>query len=331
MLNTRVVLASRPIGIPTTDCFRVETAPVETLQKGLIRVKARYLSLDPYQRSVMAGNHMGQSAEIGDLIPGEAVCTVIESEHPYITVGSWVRCHAGWQSISDHSPETINLLPSGLSRPSLALSMIGMPGLTAYAAIHEIARVRAGDVVLIPAAIGGVGAMAGQLAKLAGATTIGITSSPDKCAIARSLGYTHVLSRHSETLAVEIAKVAPQGINVYLDLAGDPLLTIVAQQLAIGGKVILCGLIQDYNGESKTLGPPPGLWIGKRATVSGLVVYDYEHLRPQFEAAYVQLFEQGLLHPSEHFFNGLESAPEAFCRMMRGNTTGKVVIELPDF
>lgn len=327
MQNQKIVLAKRPSGLPTPDCFRLEEDALAPRQQGLVRVRSEFISLDPYQRSVIGGNHMGQTADIGDVIPGEAVCTVVESENDEYPVGAMVRAHSGWQVLSDHAPQALNRVPNGLSRPSLALSILGMPGLTAYAAMHQIAKVKAGDTVLIPAAIGGVGAMAGQLAKLAGATTIGITSSEEKCAIAKELGYNHVLNRNSETLAEDLLAVAPQGISIYLDLAGDPILTIAAQQLSLGGHVILCGLIQDYNGNYKTMGPPPGLWIGKRATVSGLVVYDYEHLRSTFEAAYTGLYEQGILKASEHVFQGLESAAEAFCRMMQGQTLGKVVVE----
>src|SRR6056300_1097107 len=328
MQNQKIVLAKRPAGLSTPDCFRLEEAVLDTRPQGLVRLRSEFISLDPYQRSVIGGNHMGQTADIGDVVPSESVCTVIESESDEFPIGTVVRAHSGWQVFSDHAPQTLNRVPSALSRPSLALSILGMPGLTAYAAMHQIAKVKAGDTVLIPAAIGGVGAMAGQLAKLAGATTIGITSSKEKCALAKELGYHHVLNRNSETLADDLSAAAPQGISIYLDLAGDPILTIAAQQLSLGGHVILCGLIQDYNGNYKTMGPPPGLWIGKRATVSGLVVYDYEHLRSTFETAYTGLYEQGILKASEHVFQGLDSAPEAFCRMMQGQILGKVVVEV---
>jgi len=111
---------------------------------------------------------------------------------------------------------------------------------------------------------------------------------------------------------------------------GDPLLTQVSQQLAIGGRVILCGLIGDYSGQVKTLGPPPGLWIFKRATVKGLVVYDFEHERSSFEREFTPLVEQGKIVGNEEVHRGLASAPAAFCRLMRGDNTGKVIVTLND-
>ena len=129
-------------------------------------------------------------------------------------------------------------------------------------------------------------------------------------------------------MAAALAELAPDGVSLYFDLVGDPLLTTVSQQLAVGGRVILCGLMGDYNGAQKTTGPPPGLWIGKRATVKGLVVYDFEHERLEFERRYTPLVEDGSIRANEECHPGLSSAPDAFCRLMRGENTGKVVVEL---
>ena len=122
--------------------------------------------------------------------------------------------------------------------------------------------------------------------------------------------------------------MAPDGISVYFDLVGDPTLTAVAQQLSIGGRVVLCGLIKDYNGDHKTTGPHPGLWITKRATVTGLVVYDYESQRATFEEEFVPLVEAGELVANEDIHDGLAVAPDAFCDLMRGRNHGKVVVRV---
>jgi NADPH-dependent curcumin reductase CurA len=327
MINTRVLLAKRPEGLPSSDCFTVDEVSTNPRAAGSIRCKTDFLSLDPYMRGVIGGNHMGQSVEVGGVIPGEGIATIIESDDSDWPVGVQVRCRTGWQSISDHQAQDLNTIPQGLSQASLALSILGMPGLTAYAGMHSLAKVRTGDTVLIPAAIGGVGAMAGQLCRLAGAKTIGISSGPEKCKIAtEKLGYTHCIDRLQGDIAEQLQTVAPEGLDVYFDLVGDPILTIAAQQLALNGRVVLCGLIQDYSGQIKTMGPPPGLWIGKRATVMGLVVYDFEHEREAFEKGYAPLIEQGLIQGNESIYDGLAQAPQAFCDMMSGVALGKVVI-----
>jgi NADPH-dependent curcumin reductase len=327
--NTAVILAQRPQGLPNADDFALETLPLPELAQGAIRCQTLYLSLDPYMRSVIAGNHMGHGVDPGDVVPGEVVARVTESDAPDWPSGTLVRCQGGWQQFGDHDPAALSRVPSGLSRPSLSLSILGMPGLTAWAGMVQQAKVRQGDVVVIPAAVGGVGAMAAQLARRAGATTIAITSGTEKQRIAlEMLGYAHCIDRVDQDLSEALARVAPKGVSVYFDLVGDPTLTTVAQQLAIGGRVVLCGLIKDYNGDHKTTGPHPGLWITKRAIVSGLVVYDYEPLRDQFESEFVPLVEAGELIANEEIHEGLAAAPDAFCQLMRGQNTGKVVISL---
>ena len=327
--NECVILTQRPDGVPNPDNFAFEVRSLGPRAAGMIRCQTLFLSLDPYIRSVIAGNHLGHGIDTGDIVPGEVVARIIESDDQKWPVGMLVRCHSGWQQFCDQPAEGLSQIPQTLSRPSLTLSILGMPGLTAWAGMVSIANVREGDVVVIPAAVGGVGAMAAQLARRAGATTIAITSGADKRRIAlETLGYDHCIDRVDQDLAEALAAVAPHGVSVYFDLVGDPTLTTVAQQLAIGGRVVLCGLIKDYNGNHKTMGPHPGLWITKRATVSGLVVYDYEPQRAAFEQEFIPLAEAGDLVANEEIHEGLASAPEAFCRLMRGDNTGKVVVHV---
>lgn len=329
--NPAVILAKRPEGLPEPDDFRLETRMLGSRHPGQIRCETLYLSLDPYMRSVIAGNHMGHGVDLGDVIAGEVVARVIESDDTDWPVGTVVRCQSGWQTLSDHPAEGLSKVPVGLSRPSLALSILGMPGLTAWAGMVDLAKVREGDVVVIPAAVGGVGAMAAQLCNRVGAKTIAITSGEAKRRIALdTLGYDYCIDRVQEDLAEALMRVAPEGVSVYFDLVGDPILTTVAQQLSIGGRVVLCGLIKDYNGDHKTTGPHPGLWITKRATVSGLVVYDYESQRSAFEEQFVPLAESGQLVANEEMHEGLAAAPDAFCELMRGRNHGKVVVKVGD-
>ncbi len=329
--NPAVILAKRPEGLPEPDDFRLETRSLGPRSPGQIRCETLYLSLDPYMRSVIAGNHMGHGVDPSEVIAGEVVARVVESDDDDWPIDTVVRCHGGWQTLSDHPAEALSRVPTGLSRPSLALSILGMPGLTAWAGMVDLAKVGDGDVVVIPAAVGGVGAMAAQLCKRAGATTIAITSGEAKRRIAlETLGYDYCIDRVEEDLAEALQQIAPEGVSVYFDLVGDPTLTTVAQQLSIGGRVVLCGLIKDYNGDHKTTGPHPGLWITKRATVSGLVVYDYESQRSAFEDEFVPLAESGDLVANEEVHDGLAAAPDAFCELMRGRNHGKVVVKVGD-
>ena len=329
--NQRILLRSTPSGLPTPDDFQSDEVSLAPLSDNQVRCQTETISLDPYIRSVLAGNHMGHGIVPGELVPGETVSIITESDHPEWPVGTRVRAPGGWQTYSSHDPSELARLPEGLTQSSLVLSTLGMPGLTAFAGMHRLAEVTAGDTVVIPAAVGGVGAMAAQLARLSGARTIAITSGEVKRRIALDhLCYDHCIDRKEDDVDAALAELAPDGVSVYFDLVGDPLLTQVSQQLAIGGRVILCGLIGDYSGQVKTLGPPPGLWIFKRAIVKGLVVYDFEHERSSFEREFTPLVEQGKIVGNEEVHRGLASAPEAFCRLMRGDNTGKVIVTLTD-
>jgi NADPH-dependent curcumin reductase CurA len=169
--NMAVILTKRPEGLPNPDDFQLDNLTVAGRPAGQVRCQTLYLSLDPYMRSVIAGNHMGHGVDPGDVIAGEVVARIVDSDDADWPVGTVVRCHGGWQQLTDQPPEALSRVPAALSRPSLALSILGMPGLTAWAGMVQQAKVREGDVVVIPAAVGGVGAMAAQLCKRAGATT----------------------------------------------------------------------------------------------------------------------------------------------------------------
>ena len=146
--NMAVILAKRPEGLPNPDDFQLENRPLGERPAGQVRCQTLYLSLDPYMRSVIAGNHMGHGVDPGDVIAGEVVARIVESDDVDWPAGTVVRCHAGWQAFTDQSPEALARVPAALSRPSLALSILGMPGLTAWAGMVQQAKVREGDVVV---------------------------------------------------------------------------------------------------------------------------------------------------------------------------------------
>jgi NADPH-dependent curcumin reductase CurA len=325
----RVELARLPAGTPEAQDFRVTDLEIPKLAEGQILCATEFLSLDPYMRSQIAGRHLSGAIGVGDPMRGETVSRILRSRDPDFVEGDRVRCFGGWSSHSIHSANELTRLPRDFPQPSLALSTLGMPGLTAWAGLHCLAKPRSGETVVIPAATGGVGSVAGQLARHSGCRVIGIAGSDEKCrtAVAR-LGYHHCINRHDPDLVEALQAQCPDGINVYFDLVGGDLLTIASEQLAVGARVLLCGLMADYNSETRSPGPPPGLWIRARATVFGLVVYDFEPRRDEFLREAMALHAQGVLRSNEDISHGLETAPEAFCRLMRGENRGKVIVAL---
>lgn len=327
--NTQVHLAATPESDPAPEHFELVNVPMPTAGDQQVLCETLYLSLDPYMRSQIAGRHMSGAVNPGDLMRGETVSRVIETHHPDLQVGDLVRCFAGWQQYSVHNVDEVFSIGKEVQHPSHALSVLGMPGLTAYAGIVWLAETKPGDVVVIPAAIGGVGATAGQLAKIRGCRVIGIAGSDEKCDYAvNELGYDACINRKKEDLGQQLDQLCPDGVDVFFDLVGGEMLNTVSERLAIGARVLLCGLMADYNKQTRSMGPPPAMWIKSRAIVYGLVVYDFEPRREEFTEVCSEFIKQGKLKMREDMALGLEQAPAAFCRLMRGENMGKAVVKV---
>ncbi|MEP1444649.1 MAG: NADP-dependent oxidoreductase [Paraglaciecola sp.] len=327
--NMQVQLVSTPESEPQPENFTLVKGPMPVAKNQQVLCETQYLSLDPYMRSQIAGRHLSGSVNPGDVLRGETVSKVIESNHSDFQPGDLVRCFGGWQNYSVHDGDEIFKVQKEIGNPSYALSALGMPGLTAYAGLIWQAQPKAGDVVVIPAAIGGVGSVAGQLAKIHGCTVIGIAGSDEKCEYAvANLGYDACINRKNGNLAEQLDELCPNGIDIFFDLVGGDMLNTVSERLAVGARVILCGLMADYNKTTRSMGPPPAMWIKARAIVYGLVVYDFEPRRAEFVEACLEYLKQGKLVVREDVAQGLAAAPEAFCRLMRGENMGKSVVKV---
>ena len=327
--NQQVLLVKKPEGVPAPEDFELRQAPLPEMPAGGVLCLTRFLSLDPYMRSQIAGRHPSGTVAPGEAMRGETVSEVLNSDSPELPVGRLVRCMGGWQEYSAHAAGAAQLLDEEITPPSYALSILGMTGLTAWAGMVWQAEVREGDCVLIPAVTGAVGSAAAQFCALRGARVIGIAGSPEKCRFAtESLGIEACINRRTEDIDARLGELCPAGINVYFDLIGGSLLQTACTHLADHGRIVLCGLMAEYNRPERDPGPPPGLLIAKRAVVSGLVVYDFEARRTEYIRNCLPLLHTGKIHQREDISHGLESAPDAFCRLMRGENFGKVVAAL---
>jgi NADPH-dependent curcumin reductase CurA len=324
-----VYLRSAPEGIPSPAHFGLRTAPMLAPGTGEVLYATEFLSLDPYMRGQIWGRHISGRVDPGDTLRGESVGRVIASGDAAFAVGDRVRGFGGWRSHAMLPAAQLTPLSDDFPHPSLALSTLGMPGLTAWAGLYQQAQPSAGETILIPAVTGAVGSVAAQLARERGCRVVGVAGSAEKCRLATErLGVAHCLNRKNEDFADQLDDVCPDGIDVYFDLVGGPLLNTVSARLAVGARVILCGLMADYNSQTPGAGPYPGLWIRARATVFGLVVYDFEARRGEFLDLALPLVRAGKLHTIEDIAQGLDAAPEAFCRLMRGENLGKALVRL---
>lgn len=324
-----VVLTRRSEGAPVVDDFRTESTQTPAAGDGQLLVRVLFLSLDPYLRGKISGRHMSGAIHPGEVMAGESVGEVAASNHPEFTVGDIVRAETGWRTHAVVNGDQAAKVTLPRAQISLALGALGMPGLTAYAGVTRLAQVKAGDTFVVSAASGPVGSMAGQIARMRGARTVAIAGSDQKCAwCLEAAKFDAAINYKTEAIRDGLSRTCPDGVDVYYDNIGGDMLTAAVERLAIGGRVVLCGLAAQYNSETVLLGPPPGLIIKARATIRGLVVYDHEDLRPEMERVCGAWAASGDVAVNEDITEGLANAPAAFARLTRGENFGKTLVKV---
>jgi NADPH-dependent curcumin reductase len=328
--NRKVVLIKPVDGAPRPENFQIAEAPMPTVGQGEFLVRHIYLSLDPYQRPALAGRHITarQPLPIGQTPGGETVGQVVASRHPGFATGDYVRHLGGWQSYSVSDGQGAFRIDPAAAPLSTYLGVLGMPGLTAYASVIRLADVQAGQTVLVSAASGPVGSMVGQLAMQRGARAIGIASSDEKCRfVTDTLGFAACINHRAPGFPEQLGAVTGTGVDVYHDNVGGALLDAALGVLRIGGTVILCGLMSQYNAATRE-GFNLGLAIMKRAVLKGLVVFDHEEARESFFTLAAPWVRSGKIRYREDRVQGLEHAGQLFARLMEGQNFGKALVVL---
>lgn len=324
-----VVLAALPVGVPVESDFELVRRPRTELGPGQVRLQVLDLSLDPYIRSTLGGTHLGdRMTGIGDVVPGRAVCRVVESRAGQSSVGDVVVAETGWvsEAVVDATAGAPVVLPEGVPA-SAALGALGMPGLTAYAAHVRHVRPGPGDTVVVASATGGVGAVAGALATAAGARAVAIVGSEEKARVAvEQLGYAAAVLR-GDDLAEQLRQACPDRVDAYLHMGDQATMDVVMEQLAVGARVSLIGVLDQSNGAAPTR-IRAGAVMAARATLHGMVVYDHHDLAAEHLEVVGELIRSGQLPLLEDRYPGLERAGEAFARMMGGTNLGKVVVQV---
>jgi NADPH-dependent curcumin reductase CurA len=325
----RIVMARRPSGMPVADDFGLVDVLLPEPGAGEVRVQLSHISLDPYIRLRMAGRHLVGNLTPGDPITSEMVGVVTASRAAELPEGTTVAGFSAWQTHSVLPAAELRAIDFGPLSRSLALGVLGMPGLTAYAGITRLMKPGPGDVVVVSAASGPVGATVGQLARLAGARVIGIAGGPEKCAWATGPArFDACIDHRAGDVSAQLQALCPEGPTAYFDNVGGELLRRMIRALRPYGRVVLCGIIADYNDTAEAAGPTPLEIISARATVMGLVVYDHEDLRPEWVAKGRALIQAGDLAVREDITHGFEAAPAAFIRLMQGGNQGKALVAL---
>jgi NADPH-dependent curcumin reductase CurA len=336
--SRRILLARRPQGRPRPEDFRLDTAPLPPPSPGEVLARTIWLSLDPYMRGRMnEGPSYVASAALDAPMPGECVGEVLASRDPDFEPGDLVRGHGGWQSHFVLPGERLVKLDPEEAPLRTALGVLGMPGLTAYAGLATIARPRAGETVVVGAASGAVGAIAGQLARFQGCRVVGMAGGAEKCRyVEEELGFDACLDRKQPDLAERLKAACPNGIDVYVELVGGALLWAVLPLMNDFGRVPVIGAIAWYNLERLPDGPDrtPLLMrtvLVKRLRLEGLIVYDHARLEPEFRREVGAWVRDGRLKYKEDIVRGLEHAPEALIGLLEGRNFGKLLVQVgPD-
>lgn len=330
MLNHRILFERRPAGIPAPEDFRLEAVPMPTAGPGQFLARTVWLSLDPYYRNVMKGNPIyGIPLEPGDVMFGKAVAQVTHSRHADYLVGDFVLMSSGWQEWALSDGRDVEKIDPAAAPLSTALGAMGMPGLTGYVGLVYLGEPRPGQTVVVSAATGGVGTTVGQAARLMGARAVGIAGSSEKCDYAvRELGYAACVNYRTGDLKAQLKDACPQGIDVYFDNAGGEVLSAVLSNLALHARIVLCGMPEVYNLATPPPGPFLGPVIGARATMKGLVVYDWLARMPEMRKVVGEWIRDGRFRWREDITEGLANAPDAFCRLMRGENFGKALVRV---
>jgi NADPH-dependent curcumin reductase CurA len=312
---------------------RLEEAPVPEPEEGEALVQVRYLSIDPTIRTWMndAEGYLPPIG-IGEVVRGGGVGDVVKTNSDHYAVGDLVFGITGWQdyAIADEGLAAMQVIPAEVS-PLAALSVFGVTGMTAYFGLVDVGRVAAGDTVVVSGAAGATGSVVGQIAKLKGASTVvGIAGSNEKCTwLVDGLGFDAVVNYRTEDVGVRLRELCPKGIDLYFDNVGGQILDACLAQLAMRGRVVLCGAISTYNDEGAPSGPSNYRnLIVKRARMEGFLVLDYLDRFPQAQAEMAAWVADGWVKHAEHVVEGLERAPEALNLLFTGGNTGKVIVQV---
>lgn len=333
--NRRFLLVRRPQGSPVPEDFVLETGEIPRVPPGGILVRNHYASLDPAQRGWMddAESYM-PPIPLGDPVRATTVGVVKASDNPDFAVGQWVM---GLNALEDYSiiqpgGFTMAIDVDAVPSPSLYLSALGAVGLTAYFGLTEVAKPRPGETLLVSGAAGAVGSAVGQIGRITGCRVVGIAGGPDKCRrLIEDYGFDAAIDykgKDHDALVAAIEEAAPDGVNVVFENVGGPVLEAEVFTLAHHARIVLCGLISEYNSPEKV--GLRNLWqiLARRATIHGFLIADYADRFAEGGAQMAKWLAEGRLRADEDVQHGLENAYPAFMRLFSGANTGKLVLKI---
>jgi NADPH-dependent curcumin reductase CurA len=322
-------LKSRPNGMPTDENFELKDIDLPPVGDGQVRVRNRWLSVDPYMRGRMNDvKSYVPPFQVGEPLEGGAVGEVVESKADGLAPGDLVLHMSGWRDEAVVPARGVNKLPDLGAEPQKFLGVLGVTGATAFFGLLDVASAKQGDIVFVSAAAGAVGSVVVQLAKAKGMTVVGSAGGADKCDFVRSLGADQVIDYRAGPVLKSLAAAAPDGIDVYFDNVGGDHLDAAFALARNNARFAMCGMIAGYND------PNPASFrfimriVAARIRLKGFIVFDYQSRMDEFYREMGQLVASGAVKAQETVVEGLENTPAAFLGLFQGANTGKMLVKL---
>ena len=333
--NTKYLLNQRPIGMPDNDCWVLDYEDITSISSNEIIIQNEYLSIDPYMRGRMNdGVSYASAVNIGDVMVGETVGTVVESKSDLYKVGDKICAHCGWQTFTkakDTNPALIKVPINNLTLSSF-LGALGMPGRTAYFGLKNVGQPKKGETLVVSAASGAVGSIVGQLGKIAGCHVIGIAGGPEKCAYVKDeLNFDDCVDYKSHSFANDLKDSCRNGIDIYFENVGGDVTKEIAKLLNPKSRVPICGYISKYNEKDLLNTETPFHVFGRLNPKPSHRFFVVTEWANQWEAATKELLDlvnQNKIFYRETITNGFENAPQALRDVLSGKNFGKQIIKI---
>jgi NADPH-dependent curcumin reductase CurA len=325
-----VKLVKRPELEITPDLFEVVTLETRPLEDGEILLKQTHMSLDPAMKGWMMpdrGSYI-PPVELGAVMRSSGLAEVVESRNPKFETGSRVMGMIGWTEYAITDGAGLQIVPADIPADAV-LSVLALPGLTAYQGLINVARPKAGETLVVSGAAGSVGSIAGQIGKAEGLRVIGTAGSDEKCRwLEDELGFDKAINYKTAGLRAELAAAAPAGVDIYFENTGGPVQHAVYELMNAHGRIAVCGMIADYNTDTPAPGPNWMNIIRKRLTIQGFTMPDHVAQFPQIVQQIAAYFMAGKLKYRAHKLQGLESAIDGINLLFTGGNQGKLMVEL---
>jgi NADPH-dependent curcumin reductase CurA len=333
MQNTRILLNQRPVGIPSDECWKLETVELPELNENEVLVENKYLSIDPAMRGWMnEGKSYIKPVELGEVMRGLAVGEVVATKNPKFKVGEHVSSALGVQSYAiSEGVDFVKVDPTVFPLPAY-LGTLGMSGLTAYFGLLDTGLPQEGETVVVSGAAGAVGSVVGQIAKIKGCRVVGIAGGQDKCDyVTNELGFDACVDYKAGGLWKNLKGACPAGVDVYFDNVGGEILDTVLTLINKKARIVICGAISQYNSIQRE-GPKNYLsLLVNRARMEGIVVFDNAAKYGEAITQMAKWIKEGKLNANFHIEEGgVKAFPSVLGKLFAGENTGKMVLKMSE-